>query len=135
MKQLPAKVKTLRFRECEVIELIDDLLDTPQQIFMLLGMHGIGKSSIAKNALNYIQERKFVHGGILWIQLKGVRDIYTLTKLIQRNIYNALTLSRKEVNWYTKKYCTYHDLVDFIVLFFSDPLRNFRGKLKKDMGK
>ena len=67
MKQLPAKVKTLRFRECEVIELIDDLLDTPEQIFMLLGMHGIGKSSIAKNALNYIQERKFVHGGIVWI--------------------------------------------------------------------
>jgi hypothetical protein len=28
MKQLPAKVKTLRFRELEVIELIDDILDT-----------------------------------------------------------------------------------------------------------
>ena len=49
---------------------------------MLLGMHGIGKSSIARNALNYICERKFIHGGVMWIQLKGVRDIYTLTKLI-----------------------------------------------------
>ena len=61
---------------------------------MLLGMHGIGKSSIARNALNYICERKFIHGGVMWIQLKGVRDIYTLTKLIQSNIYDALTITR-----------------------------------------
>ena len=68
MKQLPAKVKTLRFRELEVIELIDDLLeDKSEQIFMLLGMHGIGKSSVARNALNYVCERKFIEGGILWI--------------------------------------------------------------------
>ena len=30
MKQLPSKVKALRFRELEVIELIDDLLDTSE---------------------------------------------------------------------------------------------------------
>ena len=135
MKQLPAKVKTLRFRELEVIELIDDILDTNDQIFMLLGMHGIGKSSIARNALNYICERKFIHGGVMWIQLKGVRDIYTLAKLIQSNIYDALTITRQEVGRYTRNSCTYEDLQDFIVKFFSNPVVNFRGKLKKDMSK
>ena len=121
MKQLPAKCITLRFRELEVIELIDDLLETPEQIFMLLGMHGIGKSSIAKNALNYIAERKFMMGGVLWIQLKGVRDIYTLTKLIQRNIYDSLNLTRLEISKYARASCTYHEVIDFIVGYFSNP--------------
>ena len=47
---------------------------------MLLGLHGIGKSSVARNTLHYIYERKYVTGGILWIQLKGVRDVYSVAK-------------------------------------------------------
>ena len=85
---------------------------------MLLGMHGIGKSSIAKNALNYIAERKLMLGGILWIQLKGVRDIHTLTKLIQRNIYDSLNLSRLEISKYARASCTYQEVIDFIVGYF-----------------
>ena len=64
------------------MELTEDILYKSDQVFMLLGLQGIGKSSIARNAFNYINERKFIHGGILWIQLKGVRDVYTVTKLL-----------------------------------------------------
>ena len=99
-------MKTLKFRENEIMELIDDIMYKAEQIFMLLGLQGIGKSSIARNALNYIHERKFIHGGILWIQLKGVRDVYTVTKLIQRHIYNSLNLTRSDIVDFTIKYCT-----------------------------
>ena len=75
-------------------------------------------SSIAKNALNYIAERKLMLGGILWIQLKGVRDIHTLTKLIQRNIYDSLNLSRLEISKYARASCTYQEVIDFIVGYF-----------------
>ena len=60
---------------------------------MQLGMHGTGKSSIAKNAFNYIHERKWIKGGILWIQLKGVKDVYTVTKMMQRHIFDSMILS------------------------------------------
>ena len=59
---------------------------------MLLGLHGMGKSSIAKNTLNHIHERKLIQGGILWIPLKGVVDIFSIVKEIQRHIYDSLDL-------------------------------------------
>ena len=135
MKQIPAKVKALKFREREIIELIEDIVDknNHEQIFMLLGLHGIGKSSIAKNTLNYIYERKLVLGGILWIQLKGIKDTYSVLKLIQRNIIDSMNLSREELLEQIKSTCIYTELTDFIINFFKDPLVNFKGKLKKEI--
>ena len=82
---------------------------------MLLGLQGIGKSSIARNAFNYINERKFIGGGVLWVQLKGVRDVYTLKKLLQRYIYNSLNLSKDDIVEYTIKYSTLRELSNLII--------------------
>ena len=64
---------------------------------MLLGLHGMGKSSIAKNTLNHIHEHKLIQGGILWIPLKGVADILSIVKEIQRHIYDELDLQGKDM--------------------------------------
>ena len=98
MKQIPPKVRSLKFREREIIELISDIVsrDFGEQIFVLLGMQGFGKSSIAKNAFNYIYERKLILGGILWLQLKGITDVYAAIKLIQGHIIDSLKMNRQE---------------------------------------
>ena len=51
------------------MDLVDSVTNKhiEEKIVMLLGLHGIGKSSVARNTLHYIYERKYVTGGILWI--------------------------------------------------------------------
>ena len=75
---MPAKMKTMKFRDKEMMDLLDGILN--ERLVMLLGMHGVGKSSVARNTLHYIHERKYISGGIIWVQLKGVRDCYSVTK-------------------------------------------------------
>ena len=87
----------------------------------MLGLHGIGKSSVARNTLHYIYERKYVTGGILWIQLKGVRDVYSVAKHLQNHIYMSLNLTETEINEITKQTCTEESLIQFIKEFFNNP--------------
>ena len=51
-----------------------------ERLIILLGLHGFGKSSIARNALHYVSQRKFFTGGILLIQLKNVEKVFSLLK-------------------------------------------------------
>ena len=67
-------------------ELIDKVM-SGERLVALLGLPGIGKSSIVRNALHFITERKFFTGGVILVQLKNVQDIYTFNKRLQRLIY------------------------------------------------
>ena len=71
----------LKFREKEISELIESVM-SGERLVILLGLHGLGKSSIARNALHYMCERKFFTGGVLLVQLKNVRDVFSLMKQI-----------------------------------------------------
>ena len=53
---MPAKMTTLKFREKEIMGLVGSIMDfnKSDQIIMLLGLHGVGKSSVARNTLHYI---------------------------------------------------------------------------------
>ena len=75
VKQIPAKMPNLKFRDKEMMELIESIMGG-ERLLMLLGLHGVGKSSVARNALHYMHERKYMSGGVIWVQLKGVKDIY-----------------------------------------------------------
>lgn len=80
-KELPTKLMNLKFREKEISELIESVM-SGERLVILLGLHGLGKSSIARNALHYMCERKFFTGGVLLVQLKNVRDVFSLMKQI-----------------------------------------------------
>ena len=80
-KHITAKLKDLKFRDKEMWELIENVM-SGERLIALLGLPGIGKSSIARNALHFMVERKFFTGGVILVQLKNVKDIYTFTKQI-----------------------------------------------------
>ena len=123
VKNLPSKLQTLKFRDREIMDLVDSVTNKhiEEKIVMLLGLHGIGKSSVARNTLHYIYERKYVTGGILWIQLKGVRDVYSVAKHLQNHIYRSLNLTKDEINEITKSTCSEESLIQFIKEFFRNP--------------
>lgn len=74
VKIIPAKLNMIMFREREMSKLLNYLLaDTSDRIVPLVGLQGIGKSSLARNTLHFAAERKFFTRGILLVQLKERR--------------------------------------------------------------
>ena len=102
---------------------------------MLHGVHGVGKSSVARNTLHFINERKYITGGIIWVQLKGVRDVYSVSKHLQKYIYRSLNLTKREINELTRETCSEEKLLEFIKEFFNNPHHpKYTQKLKKHLG-
>ena len=131
IKQIPAKIPNLKFREKEMIELIHKIKGR-QRIVMVTGLHGIGKSGVANNVLHHIYARKEITGGVLWVQLKGTKDVYAVLKELQKYIYKSLVLSNDEINEHTKKTATKKDLTDSIIEFFNNHQKSeFANKFRR----
>ena len=87
----------------------------------VLGLSGIGKSSLVKNTLHFVSDRKYFTGGILYVQSEGVRKCYILLKLIMKSIAISLDLkesSRRdfELQYYSREAKT----INFLVNFFNN---------------
>ena len=61
-----------------------------------MGLRGIGKSSLARNTMHYVSDRKIFTGAILFIKLKDVRSTISMLKIIVRNLMKILTLSNAD---------------------------------------
>lgn len=72
------------------------LLNDEQRIVSLLGLRGIGKSSLAINTLHYASERKIFTGGILFIRLKSKKSNFSMLKLIMRAILDLLDMDNED---------------------------------------
>ena len=105
--------------------------DNGERLIMLLGLHGVGKSSVARNALHYIHERRYMSGGIVWVQLKGVRDVYSVTKQIQSYIYRSINWTKEEIAELTRDTCTEEDLLVFIINFLNNPKSTVKDKFRR----
>ena len=97
------------------------VMEKETRMITALGLHGIGKSSVVRNTLHHIYERKYFIGGICLIQTKNVRDVFSLMKLIQRFVIKCKDLSVNEVNDIVEKNCTEEALIDFIIRFLNNP--------------
>ena len=76
--------------------ILGHLLGNEEHILPLIGLHGIGKSALARNTLHYAAERKMFTGGALLIQLKDMRSNFAMLKLITRATMKFLYLSKTE---------------------------------------
>ena len=55
-------------------QLIDDFfaLKSKRRICSLNGFAGIGKSALARHAINYVQERILIKGGCIYVNMRSV---------------------------------------------------------------
>lgn len=68
VKSIPAKLNKIMFREREMSKLLNYILaENGDRIVPLVGLQGIGKSSLARNTLHFAAERKFFTRGMLLI--------------------------------------------------------------------
>ena len=61
----------LKGREKQISNIVDSVMKG-HRLIMLLGLHGVGKSAVARNAVHFMIERKYFTGGVIFINLKGV---------------------------------------------------------------
>ena len=67
IKSIPAKLDKFKFREKDMSKILQNMLQDNEKIIPLLGLHGIGKSALARNTLHYATDRKLFTGGIMFI--------------------------------------------------------------------
>ena len=98
IKRIPDKDKKCRFRKKELSNLLEILMDQdkPNKFIPVLGLYGIGKSTLAKNLLNFVADRNYFTGGIVYVQMKDMRSTITVLKLIKREILTSIKLDSRE---------------------------------------
>lgn len=120
IKQIPSKLDNLRFREKEMSQLLEYLLEDKHRIVSLLGLRGVGKSCLARNTLHYVAERKIFTGGILFIQLKDIKSIFSLLKLIMRAIMRFLEIEKEAKRNLADRCCSQDRLIEYLISFFNN---------------
>lgn len=94
IKRIPAQAQNFKYRNKEVSELLELILARNSRLVTLLGLRGVGKSSLAKGVLHYAAARKMFCGGTLFIKLKGIKSCFVVMKEIMREITRALDMTR-----------------------------------------
>ena len=58
----------------------------------MLGLGGIGKSSVARHAVHYMMQRKYFTGGVIMVNLQNDRSFNVLARKIKMILIDKLKL-------------------------------------------
>ena len=119
IKQIPAESKNFKFRDKEVSLLLEKLIVEKSRLLSLLGLRGIGKSSLARSVLHYAAARKMFTGGTLFIKLKGISSCFVVVKMIMREIFKALDLTKDEKLQLESENCSQDRMIEYFKTFFN----------------
>ena len=96
IKNIPTKRLDLQYREMQIAKLVENVMrnNKKERITLLLGLPGMGKTSITINALHYMIERKFFTRGVVLVNLLNIRDLNNMMKQMQNFMLKSLELTR-----------------------------------------
>ena len=70
VKHVTKKSDFLKYRTKSLWKLVSSVLKG-NRLNYVLGLHGIGKTSLVKAALRFLMERKYFTGGLLYFPIKS----------------------------------------------------------------
>ena len=82
-KEIPAKVDNFIGRQKEIFDVVHTIFTN--RLVTIIGLPGIGKTSLCKNAVHYITHRKMFKLGIIFMQLKGYINFDIIMKKLVQN--------------------------------------------------
>ena len=90
---VPAQVKcTQNTRERAISKLVKSIMNG-KRLVTLLGLYGIGKSTVVTNAVHYMVQRKYFSGGIIYINMKQVRSMRIFMQYLKSILLLKMDLS------------------------------------------
>ena len=92
IKRVPERVESLKYREKEIWNLVESVMKG-SRLITLLGLNGIGKSTVARDAVHFMLERKYFTGGVIFINLKQVQSFRLFINKVKRILLKNLDLS------------------------------------------
>ena len=104
--------------------------ESKAQLIVLLGLRGIGKSAIAKNALHYMRERRFITGGVILIDLKKVKSMNIFETKMKKMMTKSLNLTRDSDIFHKIENAEQEHLYDYLEKFFEQSKKNDEFLLK-----
>ena len=96
VKFIPAKIDSFKFREKDMQKLLENLLKEKARIVQVIALPGYGKSTLVRNTLHYVADRKYFTRGLLLIELKDVKKSFVMLKLMMRVVIRFLDLSEEQ---------------------------------------
>ena len=69
-----------------MFEVIHKILEPKNRLINIIGIPGIGKTALVKNAVNYIADRNLFKLGIIYFSLKGYKNCSVFIKKLVSNI-------------------------------------------------
>lgn len=82
--EVPSKVEGFVGRQREVYEVVSSILTN--RLVTIIGLPGIGKTSLSKNAVHYMATRKMFKAGIVFMPLKGFINCEIFLKKLLTNL-------------------------------------------------
>jgi AAA+ ATPase superfamily predicted ATPase len=79
VEHIYSPIQNLIGRERDLITLVSKIA-SGQRLICLIGLPGIGKSSLVRNSIQFFVKRKVFLGGVVFIQAKGVDSIEIIIK-------------------------------------------------------
>ena len=91
VKEIPDQPQELKFREQKIAKLVDQVM-SGNRLIELIGLPGIGKSSVARCSIHYMMQRKYFTGGIILINLKNDHTFAVLERKLKMVLIDKLKL-------------------------------------------
>ena len=93
--EIPAKVDEYIGRQKEIFQMVQSVCQN--RLVNIIGLPGIGKTSLAKNAAHYMADRSMFKAGIVFLPLKGYTtcEIF-LKKLLYNLIMHSFNLDKEQ---------------------------------------
>ena len=100
IKQLPYKSEHLQGRENDLYDMNQLILrdsDEKCSVATVLGCSGIGKSLLIRTSMKFIQQRKEFAGGVILVQLRGVKRVETMMLILMQLVYSKCAFDKQQL--------------------------------------
>ena len=62
-------------------------LEMKKRLIVILGLPSVGKSSLARAVMHFVEQRDYFLAGVTLVQAKGLRDINVFKNMMMKNFF------------------------------------------------